>query len=474
MSNENKIEDAIKGMHEIRTLVEAFEKKNGEMDVETKAQIKAIGDEASKAMAEHQAKGLEVEASVKKYASELDAVKEQCKDMYKVSSRMGVGTKGNIDAFDEVYNEHRSVMSEYIRKGTEPGSNVISEIAVAFVDKSMRLAGVTDDLAAKMAVHTMISEQSGGASGKGFFYAPETKSMVTGINPDGGYFVNPDFRTDITITREFETSPMRAISQIITTGTNEVEIPIDDNEGISGGWVGEITARPETDTPQVGMKKIPVHEQFANPKISQKMLDDAPFNIEAWLSEKTSKKFARDENTAFVVGNGSLKPRGFLDYPNWTTPKTYQRDALEQIASGAVDSVTADGAIKLKGSLKGDYQAGAVFLTQRDTFTDLSLLKDGQGRYLLSETMLPDGVDVRLLGKPLFFADDMAAVAADALALAYGDFGTAYTIVDRMGIRILRNPFTDIPFIRFYTTKRVGGDLTNFEGIKIQKLAVTL
>ena len=169
-----------------------------------------------------------------------------------------------------------------------------------------------------------------------------------------------------------------------------------------------------------------------------------------------------------------MKPRGFLDYPNWTTPKVYQRDALEQIASGTAGKVTADGAINLKGRLKGDYQAGAVFLTQRDTFTDLSLLKDGQGRYLLSETMLPDGVDVRLLGKPLFFADDMPAVAADALALAYGDFGISYTIVDRMGIRILRNPFTDIPFIRFYTTKRVGGDITNYEGIKIQKLALTI
>lgn len=472
MSEENKMDSVLKGLSDIREVAERSEKKSGEIGAEAKAQIKALGDETSKTLAEHQSKNLALEAELKKQASLVGKIEAKYSDLYKASSRMGAQGKDNIDAFDAVYNQHRSAMSDYIRKGAEPGSDAINEIATAFVDKSMRLAGVNDDLAAKNAVYTMVNEQSGGASGKGFFWQPDTKSMVTGINPDGGYFVNPDVRTDITITREFETSPMRAISQIITTGTNEVEIPIDDNEGISGGWVGEITARPETDTPQVGMKKIPVHEQFANPKISQKMIDDAAFNIEAWLSEKTSKKFARDENTAFVVGNGSLKPRGFLDYPNWTNAGVYQRDALEQIVSGAVDAVTADGAIKLKGALKGDYQAGAVFLTKRDTFTDLSLLKDGQGRYLLSETMLPDGVDVRLLGKPLFFADDMAAVAADALALAYGDFGTSYTIVDRMGIRILRNPFTDIPFIRFYTTKRVGGDLTNYEGIKIQKLAV--
>ena len=474
MSEENKMDDVLKGLSDIRAIAENSEKKAGEMGAEAKAQIKAIGDETSKAMAEHQSKGLALEAEQKKQASLVDKLTSDYANMYKTSSRMGFGGKGNIDAFDEIYNEHKSTMSEYIRKGTEPGSEVINEIAVAFVDKSMRLSGTKDELAAKNAVYKMVGEQSGGASGKGFFWAPEVKSMVTGINPDGGYFVDPDVRTDITVTREFETSPMRAISQIITTGSDEVEIPIDDNEGISGGWVGEIASRPETDTPQIGLKKIPVHEQFANPKISQKMIDDAGFNIEAWLSEKTSKKFARDENTAFVVGNGSLKPRGFLDYPNWTTAKVYQRDALEQIASGVAGKVAADGVINLKGRLKGDYQSGAVFLTQRDTFTDLSLLKDGQGRYLLSETMLPDGVDVRLLGKPLLFADDMAVVAADALAIAYGNFGISYTIVDRMGIRILRNPFTDIPFIRFYTTKRVGGDLTNFEGIKIQKLAVTV
>ncbi len=474
MSEENKMDEVLKGVNDIREAAEKSEKAHGVVTEEVKAQIKAIGDDTSKALAEHQATGLEREAVLKKYASEVEEVKEKYSNMYKAYSRGGNNAASNVDAFAEVYGTHKGAMSEYIRKGVEPGSDVVNEIAEAFVEKSQRLAGISDDLAAKNAVYLMISEQSGGASGKGFFYQPEIKSLVTGINPDGGYFVNPDFRTDITVTREFETSPMRAVSQIITTGTNEVEIPIDDNEGISGGWVGEITPRPETDTPQVGLLKIPVHEQFANPKISQKMLDDAAFNIESWLSEKTSKKFARDENTAFVVGDGSLKPRGFLDYPNWANPGTYERDALEQIASGVAGKVSADGAIKLKGALKGDYQAGAVFLAKRDTFTDLSLLKDGQGRYLLSETMLPDGVDVRLLGKPLFFADDMAAVATDSLSLAYGDFGTSYTIVDRMGIRVLRNPFTDIPFIRFYTTKRVGGAVTNYEGIKIQKLAVSL
>lgn len=473
MTEENKIEDAIKGMHDIRTLLEASEKKNGEMDVETKAQIKKIGDEASKAMAEYQAKGLTLEAEQKKQASLVEKMEADYADLYKASNRWG-NSSVNVDAFAETYNKHKSALSEYIRKGDEPSSEAIKEIATAFVEKSMSITGAADELDARHAVHTMISEQSGGPQGKGFYIMPEVKTLVTGINPDGGYFTLPDRRTDISVTQEFETSPMRAIANIITTGTNEIEIPIDDNTGISGGWVGEIASRPATDTPQVGLKKIPVHEQYANPKISQKMLDDAFFDIEAWLSNKTNDILTRTENTAFVVGNGSLKPRGFLDYPNWTTPKTYQRDALEQIASGVAGAVAADGLRKLQGALKEFYQGGASFLCQRDTFTDISLLKDGNGRYLLNERMLPDGVDIRLLGKPLRFADDMAAIAGDSLSIAYGNFNMSYTIADRMGIRVLRDPFSSKPLIEFYTIKRVGGDVTNYEGIKIQKLAVSV
>lgn len=474
MSEDKKLdmEAALKGISDIREAAEASEKKHGIVTEEVKAQIKAIGDEASKALQAHQDVDNKIAASEKKHASEIEAVKEQYAEMYKAYSRGG-NAEANVDAFSAVYGKHKGAISDYIRRGVTPGSDAINEIAEAFVEKSMGAAGASDDLAAKNAVYEMIKEQ-GAETGKGFYYMPETKSLVTGIDPDGGYFTTPDSRTDISITQQFETSPMRAIANIVTTGSNSVELPVDDETGISGGWVGEITSRPETDTPQVGLKTILVHEQYANPSISQKMLDDPFFDIEGWLSAKTNDILLRTENTAFVVGDGSAKPRGFLDYANWTAPGIYERNKIEQIASGSALTVNADGLIKLKGSLKEFYQGGASFLTKRDTFTDISLLKDGQGRYLLNERILPEGVDVRLLGKQLRFADDMPALAASSLSVAYGNFNIGYTIVDRMGVRVLRDPYSNKPLIQFYTTKRVGGDVTNYEAIKIQKTTVSL
>jgi HK97 family phage major capsid protein len=472
MSDKENMEAALKGISEIRDAAEASEKKHGIVDAETKAQIKLIGEEASKALAAHQDIDNRILESEKKHASEIKLVKDEYAEMYKAYSRGGT-SEVNVDAFAEVYGKHKSALSLYLREGVAPGSDAVNEIANAFVEKSMGTAGAANELAAKNAVYEMVKEQ-GDITGKGFYYMSEAKTMVTGINPDGGYFTAPDSRTDLSVTQDFETSPMRAISNIITAGSGSVELPVDDNAGITGGWVGEITARPRTGTPQIGLKTILVHEQYANPAISQKMLDDAFFNVEAWLSDKTNAQLLRDENTAFVVGDGSAKPRGFLDYPNWTTPGTYQREALEQIASGVAGEVGANGLRKLQGALKEFYQAGASFLCKRDTFTDISLLKDGAGRYLLNERLLPDGVDVRLLGKPLRFADDMPAAATDSLSVAYGDFNKSYNIVDRMGIRVLRDPYSSKPLIEFYTTKRVGGDLTNYEGIKIQKLAVSL
>jgi HK97 family phage major capsid protein len=472
MSEENQMDDVLKGLSDIRDAAEKSEKAHGVVTEEVKAQIKTIGEDAAKALAAHQEADNKIVAAEKKHASEIEALKSDYEAMYKKANRPG-GTGAAVDAFAETYSQHKGALSEYIRKGVVPGSEAINEIATAFVEKSMGAAGMADELAAKNAVYSMVGEQ-GDTTGKGFFFVPETKTLVTGVNPDGGYFVNPDYRTDMSITQDFETSPMRAISNIITTGTNSIEVPVDDNTGISGGWVGEITARPQTDTPQVGLKSILVHEQYANPAISQKMLDDAFFNIEAWLSDKTNDILTRTENTAFVVGDGSAKPRGFLGYANWATAGAYERGAIEQIASGVAGEVAANGLRKLQGSLKEFYQAGASFLCQRDTFTDISLLKDGNGRYLLNERMLPDGVDIRLLGKPLRFADDMAAVATDSLSVAYGNFNIGYTIVDRMGLRVLRDPYSSKPLIQFYTTKRVGGDVTNYEAIKIQKLAVTV
>jgi HK97 family phage major capsid protein len=466
MSDKNEMNEVLTGLASIREIAE----KSASIGAEAKEQIAKLGDETSAKLAAAQAKGLEIEAANKKMQSEIEAVKGDYEELYKKANRLGVTASG-VNEFVEANDKYKGEFSRYLRKGIAPSSAALDEIATAFVKNTIDVK--EDEMSLKNAAYNMVNEQ-GTEDGKGFYIFNDAKSMVTGNNPDGGYLVRPDQRTDVSVTRIFESSPMRAVSNIITTGTNEVEIPIDDNEGVSGGWVGEVQSRADTGTPQVGILKIAVHEQFAQPLVTQKMLDDAFVNIEAWLARKTDDKLTRDENTAFVSGDGANKPKGFLSYAAWAAAGTYERNKLEQIASGTSGAITADGLRKLQGALLEAYQPSAVFMMKRDSFTDVSLLKDGAGRYLLNERTLADGVDIRLLGKPLFFADDMQAVAGDALAVAYGDFGSGYTIVDRMGLRVLRDPYTAKPFIKFYTTKRVGGAVTNYQAIKIQKLAVSV
>lgn len=298
----------------------------------------------------------------------------------------------------------------------------------------------------------------------------EVKTLIAGNNPDGGYFIRPE-RSATMIKRIFETSPMRAHANIETTSSDSLEMVIDDDEATSGGWTGETSTRGETDTPEIGMLVIPAHEQFAQPKATQKMLDDAGFDLESWLGGKVTRKMTRTENTAFVSGDGSQKPRGFLSLSAWSVAGTYERNKLEQINSGVSAQFTGDGIKDLQNSLIEDYQANAIFVMKRASFQNIITLKDGTGAYLLDPRSLKAGDTKVLLGKEVVFMHDMQAIAADALAMAYGDFGVGYTIVDRIGFRVLRDAFTSKPFIKFYTTKRTGGDVTNYESIKIQKLA---
>lgn len=455
----NEMDEVISGLKQLREVAE----KSGTMSAESKAHIEKIGEEVSKKHEAIQAKQIETEAAIKKQESEIESLKSDYADLYKKSMRM----KATGDVEKTAQMKHAAAFSKYLRKGVTPSSDALNEIAREFVIKSI---DENDESAVAHHVRSMVEEQ-GPESGKGFYVFPEVKNqLVAGSNPDGGYYTLPDRRTDIVVSRFFETSPMRAISQVITTGTDSVEIPIDDNIGVSGGWVGELGPISQTNTPQLGLLKITVHEQYAQPQMTQKLLDDAYVNVEEWLARKTNDEIIRTENTAFVAGTGSQQPKGFLSYAAWSSAGVYERGKLERVLSGSGGNFTADGLRKLQGSLLEEYQSKAVFLTQRSSFTLISLLKDGTGRYLLNEQLLSNGVDVRLLGKPMIYASDMQAAAQDSLSIAYGDFSTSYTIVDRMGLRVLRDPYTSKPFIKFYTTKRVGGDVTNYQALKIGQL----
>lgn len=292
----------------------------------------------------------------------------------------------------------------------------------------------------------------------------ESKALAVGSDPDGGYLAPTTTAAGI-VKKIFETSPIRSVAAVMEIGSDRVEFLVDKDEAGSGGWVAETGVRTETATPQLAKHTIQVHEQYAEPRASQKLLDDAAIDAEAWLMEKVAEKFARTENAAFVTGDGAGKPRGFLTYPAGTG-----WEEIEQVSSGAAGGLTADGLIDLQNALKTAYQANAAWLMKRATVREIRKLKDLDGQYLW-QPGLGQGEPALLLGHPIVMADDMPAVAANALAVAYGDFRSGYQIVDRIGIRVLRDPFTAKPQVKFYTTKRVGGDVVNFEAIKLQKIA---
>ena len=205
--------------------------------------------------------------------------------------------------------------------------------------------------------------------------------------------------------------------------------------------------------------------------MTTEMIEDAYLDVEGWLAGKVADKFARTQNTAFVSGTGVGQPRGFLTYAAWSAAGVYERDKIEQVNMGSAAALNADGLIELQNALKEGYQGNAVFGMKRTTFGAALQLK-GSDNYFFSPVLLANGqATIQLLGKPVVFMDDMPAVGANALSVVYADFSMAYTILDRVGLQVLRDPFTNKGFVTYYTTQRVGGDVTSFDAIKIGKVA---
>lgn len=298
-------------------------------------------------------------------------------------------------------------------------------------------------------------------------------ALSVGSDPAGGYTVTPDMSGKI-ITKIYETSPMRQVADVVTIGTDSLE-GFNDLDEAATGWVGEQGTRSETATPDFGKWSIPVFEQYAMPKTTQKILDDSSFSIESWLTGKVADKLARTETTAFYTGNGVGKPKGLLTYATaLTADDTRAWGTFQHIVTGASgDFYSTDpgnALIDLVFSLKNAYRQNAVFQMSRSTLAAIRKLQDGQGNYLWQPNFeAKQGGN--LLGYGIIEAEDMPAIAANSLSIAFGNFKEAYTIVDRAGITVLRDPYTAKGFVNFYTTKRVGGGAINTEAVKFLKFA---
>lgn len=292
------------------------------------------------------------------------------------------------------------------------------------------------------------------------------KALTTGNDPSGGYVVPVTMSARI-MQIVYETSPLAQLATVETIGTDRLELPVDEGRG-AAGWVGEEEARPETATTTFGSQIIDVHELYANPKITQRLAEDASVDIESWVTNKNGDEMGRIEATAFVLGNGVKKPRGILTYPH---SATYQRGTIRQVNTGDANLITADHIKGLPFVLKELYQSGARWLMKRATLGAIAIMKDTTNQYLWVPGLTERGASSTLVGYPISLADDMPAVAAGALPLAFGDFRRGYTVVRRLGITMVRDALTAKPFIQFYTRMRVGADVVNFEAFILSKVS---
>lgn len=311
--------------------------------------------------------------------------------------------------------------------------------------------------------------------GKDDLEPEERKAMSAGADPDGGYLVTPDASGRI-VTRIFETSPMRQVAAQQTIGTSELEGIRDTDEAASGGWVSETGARAVSNTPQIGKWKIQVHEVFAQPEATQQLLDDANIDVEGWLAGKVADKLTRVENAAFVTGTGAGQPRGFASYTTAATADASRAwGILEHVVSGAngdfAASNPADKLFDLIGAFKQGYLNNATWATKREVIAKIRKFKEATTNAYIWQPGLQRGQPQEILGYPVIMFEDMAALATGSLSMALGDFRLAYQIVDRQGFRVIRDNLTNKPYVRFYTTRRVGGDVVQFEALKFIKFS---
>jgi HK97 family phage major capsid protein len=301
-------------------------------------------------------------------------------------------------------------------------------------------------------------------------------ALQTGQNTSGGYWLSPE-TTGRVIEYLEDLSTMRSHAAVSPIGTDTYEGYYDLDEADSG-WVGEQEARSNTNEPRIdGKFQFPIHEQYANPRTTQKMLDDAQNDVEGWLAKKVGSKMAKRENYAFVLGNGITQPKGFATYaagtPSRASVAAYR--VLQRINSGAAGAFAAvnpaDKFIDIIVTMPSELRNGASFFMNQLTQAEVRKIKDGEGRYIF----IPDfssNPNGSILGYGIADLSDMANLAADSLSVAFANMKEGYEIKDhRVGISVLRDPYTQKPYVQFYTTKRVGGDVVNFQAIKFMKFA---
>jgi HK97 family phage major capsid protein len=353
---------------------------------------------------------------VDRISTAMDEQKRAFERMLTKSSRLGAPGSPFVST------EHKTAFDQYIRKGREDGLRMV-----------------------------------------------EAKSMSASVDADGGYLV-PE-QTEIEIGRRLAAiSPIRNLASVRTVTSSVYKKPFA-SSGPAVGWVAEQAARPETNQGVLSELNFPTMELYAMPAATSVLLDDAAVDIDAWIAEEVELAFAEQEGAAFVNGNGTTQPSGFMTAAQ-VDESAWAWGSLGTVSTGTSGDFDAnepgDALVELIYALKAGYRQNANFVMNRKVQAEVRKLKDGDGNYLWAPPATA-GEAAMLMGFPVVEAEDMPDIVADGSAIAFGDFRRGYVVVDRAGVRVLRDPYSSKPYVLFYTTKRVGGGIQDFDAIKLLK-----
>ena len=398
--------------------------------------------------------------------------------------------KGLIDAQGRAFEEFKATndarLAELAKNAVDPlveektnrinaALDQLSDQLKSIEAKGNRPGNGADGLTAEQAEHkSAFNGWLRGSVTDNEMKAFEAKALNISTPADGGYAVPEELDASI-VKKLVDISPMRQLATVINVGSSGYR-KLASIGGTASGWVGETDARTATNTPALAEIVPTMGELYANPQATQVMLDDAYFDAEAWLAAEVSEEFGRAEGAAFISGNGSNRPTGILaGTPVATADASRSWGVLQFVASGQAAAMPAantyaDKYIDIVHSLKAGYRTGAVWVCNKALLGELRKVKTSDNNYLWQPS-LQLGMPSSFLGYGVVEAEDMPAVGANAFPLAFGNFATGYLIVDRGPTRMIRDPFSNKPYVGFYSTKRVGGIVQNSEAIKLLKIA---
>jgi HK97 family phage major capsid protein len=428
-----------------------------ERDIETKGRRFARKDEGMTPPVAAPALAEDVALAFDEFMRAFEAFKEENDAriaQIEQSVSADVVTTEKLARIDRALDQHKAAMDQLALKGARPqlgrSSGSLLQHKAAFEGYMRR----------------------GEANG---LLAMEQKALAVSTNEgaDGGYLVPPE--TEAAVIRGVkEISPIRAIAGNRTVSASVYKKPFSIT-GPATGWVAETATRTETNSPTLAELVFPTMEIYAMPSATQTLLDDSAVNIDEWLAEEIQVAFASQEGAAFVSGDGNNKPKGFLSYTK-VANSSWEWDKIGYVPTGTDGAFDAsnpsDDLIDFIYALKAEYRANAHWVMNRATQATIRKFKDADGNYLWQP---PERADLSptLMNYPIAESEDMPDIASDSFSVAFGDFGRGYLVVDRAGIRVLRDPYSAKPYVLFYTTKRVGGGVQDFDAIKLLKFGTS-